>query len=210
MTYKAVIFDMGGVIMNYSKMPYIATFFELAKKDSSITQAWSDLETGKMTMKDGDTIFANLLDKNPALKEEMMAASTDGTLLSVFDHMTEDENFAKVVPKLRSYGYLTGLLTNNVYRTEERKRSMIMENAVKKFDVVIESCREGIRKPDPKIYSLASSRLHVDPSECIYLDDFFENCKGAEAIGMKSIQVSYEGTLPAVRELESLLKRKLL
>ena len=66
--------------------------------------------------------------------------------------MFQDEHFAKVLPKLKTEGYLIGLLTNNVFRTAEKKRSVIIENAMKKFDAVVESCREGVRKPNPQIY----------------------------------------------------------
>lgn len=34
-----------------------------------------------------------------------------------------------------------------------------------------------------------ASRLKVRPEECVFLDDFADNCKGAEAVGMKAIKV---------------------
>lgn len=208
--YKAVIFDMGGVVMNYSKMPYIERFFELSKKDDEVMKAWDDLETGKLSMEDGDLVFKKIMDENPSLHKEMLAASTNGCLLSVFNNMSEDENMAVVIPKLKSSGYLVGLLTNNVFLSKKKDESMVIKNAASRFDAVIESCREGVRKPNPKIYTAAASKLNVKPEECIYLDDFMENCKGAESVGMKSIKVSYDGTLSAICELEKLLQQKFL
>ena len=33
------------------------------------------------------------------------------------------------------------------------------------FDVVIESSKVGIRKPDPEIYKLACREMEIDPTE---------------------------------------------
>uniref|UniRef100_A0A0N5AT59 HAD family hydrolase n=1 Tax=Syphacia muris TaxID=451379 RepID=A0A0N5AT59_9BILA len=107
---------------------------------------------------------------------------------------------AVVIPKLKSSGYLVGLLTNNVFLSKKKDESMVIKNAASRFDAVIESCREGVRKPNPKIYTAAASKLNVKPEECIYLDDFMENCKGAD----------YDGTLSAICELEKLLQQKFL
>ncbi len=38
-------------------------------------------------------------------------------------------------------------------------------------DVVVESCKVGLRKPDPRIYELTCRALNVAPSRVIYLDD---------------------------------------
>lgn len=55
------------------------------------------------------------------------------------------------------------------------------------FDEVVLSGEEGITKPDPSIFALTASRLGVDPSECLMIDDIKENCDGAEMAGMYAI-----------------------
>ena len=57
------------------------------------------------------------------------------------------------------------------------------------FEVVIESSKVGIRKPDPEIYKLACQKLGVDPKDAVYLDDLGINCKPAHQLGMKAIKV---------------------
>lgn len=44
-----------------------------------------------------------------------------------------------------------------------------MEDAVQKFDAVVESCREGIRKPNPEIYKVCS---YLAIGEVEFLDNF--------------------------------------
>ena len=69
------------------------------------------------------------------------------------------------------------------------------------FDVVIESSREGIRKPDPRIYEMACEQLGVEPSEVVFLDDLGINLKPAATMGMTTIKVVQADK--AIAELEA-------
>ena len=72
-----------------------------------------------------------------------------------------------------------------------------------KFDVVVESAVEGLRKPDPRIYELACARLEIAPDEAVFLDDLGVNLKPARALGMTTIKVSDPTT--ALTELTAVL-----
>ena len=71
------------------------------------------------------------------------------------------------------------------------------------FEVVIESSKVGMRKPDPKIYELACKEMGIEPSEAIYLDDLGINLKPARALGMSTIKVLSADQ--AINELEQQL-----
>jgi putative hydrolase of the HAD superfamily len=60
------------------------------------------------------------------------------------------------------------------------------------FDVIVESSKAGVRKPDPKIYLMACEKIGVAPAACVYLDDLGVNCKPAAELGMKAIKVVTE------------------
>jgi putative hydrolase of the HAD superfamily len=60
------------------------------------------------------------------------------------------------------------------------------------FDVVIESSKEGIRKPNPQFYLLACEKLAIEPDEAVFLDDLGINLKPARALGMTTIKVETE------------------
>ena len=57
------------------------------------------------------------------------------------------------------------------------------------FDVVMESSKIGIRKPDPRIYQMTCEHMSITPEETIYLDDLGINLKPARALGMTTIKV---------------------
>ena len=76
------------------------------------------------------------------------------------------------------------------------------------FDVFVESSVEGLRKPDPRIYTLTCDRLGVAPESCIFLDDIGSNLKTARKMGIATIKV--ETPEAALRELAELVGLDLL
>ena len=58
-----------------------------------------------------------------------------------------------------------------------------------RFDVVVESSKVGVRKPEPAFYATACDLLGVEPTECVFLDDLGINLKPAEEMGMTTIKV---------------------
>jgi epoxide hydrolase-like predicted phosphatase len=63
------------------------------------------------------------------------------------------------------------------------------------FDVVVESWREGVRKPDPEILSRTLERLGVEAGEALMIDDLGPNLKAARALGMDTFKASDEKSL---------------
>ncbi|HCB33631.1 MAG TPA: hypothetical protein DEP69_00125, partial [Acidimicrobiaceae bacterium] len=78
-----------------------------------------------------------------------------------------------------------------------------------RFEVVVESSAEGVRKPDPRIYRLALDRMNaagggaVTAGRTAYLDDLGVNLKPARAMGMATVKVADPDA--ALDELEQLV-----
>lgn len=101
-------------------------------------------------------------------------------------------------------------LTNNV-RTghgmgmaRSQEQAAAIQELMALFDQVIESSKEGLRKPEPAFYRLACERMGVAPGEVVFLDDLGINLKPAAAMGMQTIKVSSE--MQALADLSALLK----
>jgi putative hydrolase of the HAD superfamily len=95
----------------------------------------------------------------------------------------------------------TGLITNNVALMNEGPGWHETVPLGDLFDVVIESSKVGVRKPDARIYELACEQLGVEPSEVVFLDDLGVNLKPAAAMGMTTIKVVDPAV--ALRELSA-------
>src|SRR6185503_10045341 len=92
-------------------------------------------------------------------------------------------------------GYLTACLTNNVVGGDDRDlagdvRAAEIAAIMDRFDVIVESSKVGVRKPEPRFYEIACELLGVRPDECVFLDDLGVNLKPAAAMGMTTIKVA--------------------
>lgn len=71
------------------------------------------------------------------------------------------------------------------------------------FNTVVASGDEGCVKPQPELYEIAATRLGVEPSECIFIDDVELYCEGARAVGMRALH--FQTTRQCVEDLKNLL-----
>jgi putative hydrolase of the HAD superfamily len=103
---------------------------------------------------------------------------------------------------IKAGGMRTACVTNNVMEFGEGWRSMVPVDDL--FDVVVDSCHAGVRKPDARIYRLALDAVDVDAEAAVFLDDHPANVAAAEALGMRGIVVGRD-RLEAFDRLEELL-----
>jgi epoxide hydrolase-like predicted phosphatase len=71
------------------------------------------------------------------------------------------------------------------------------------FDELVISAEVGVTKPEPRIYRLALERLGVAPGEAVFVDDFKENVDAARALGIHTIH--FRDRQQALAELEGML-----
>jgi epoxide hydrolase-like predicted phosphatase len=107
------------------------------------------------------------------------------------------------VVDLKRDGYATALLTNNIREFADAWRSLIPVDDL--FDLVVDSSREGIRKPNPAIFRLTLERLGgLMPERTVFLDDLEANLQAANALGIHTVHVSSDLSL-AIARLDELL-----
>jgi putative hydrolase of the HAD superfamily len=58
------------------------------------------------------------------------------------------------------------------------------------FEVIVDSAREGVAKPDPRIFALALRRLGADPARAVYVGDVPDvDVRGARAAGLDAVLI---------------------
>ncbi|NXI41108.1 HYES hydrolase, partial [Galbula dea] len=216
MSRRVVLFDLGGVLFG----PGLQHFLGSCERDFALPRNFlqevlsaggSEGPYGKVMR--GQITLSQLISK---LDEGCQQhASTLGiTLLPTF---SISRAFQEMVAKgtlngpllraarvLRRGGFKTCVLTNNwVDDSSGRLFSATLMNLLQRhFDLVIESCRLGVQKPDPRIYTYALEVLGAKPQEVIFLDDLGENLKPARELGMATILVRDTDTV--LKELQEL------
>jgi len=103
--------------------------------------------------------------------------------------------------RLRRDGHLIGVLSNNVREWEPYWQPIIAPAGG--FDVIVDSCRVGVRKPDPRIYRLAEEAAGTGAAGSVLIDDVAENVEAALAAGWRAIH--FRATGQALEDLGALL-----
>jgi putative hydrolase of the HAD superfamily len=202
MSIRAVIFDFGGVILT---SPFEAfARYEAAnglpdgflRKVNTVNphdNAWAKLERSEVDLAG----FARLFEAEAReLGHEVDGAAVIGLLAgTIRPEMVEALRLVHEQLK-------TAMLTNN-FVTGNAPAHSPMGEVMAHFDVVVESSRTGLRKPDPAIYELVCRELGVEPREAVFLDDLGINLKPARAMGMTTIKVVDPDD--AIAELESIV-----
>lgn len=211
--YKAVLWDFGGVI---TSSPFEAftryeqangleqDFIRSINATNGDTNAWAQLESNSISVDEFDLKFAE--------ESEARGHRVPGKdVLALLSGDIRDDMVKAL--KLIKENYIVACITNNVKTGQgpgmaknEAKANQISD-IMSTFEIVVESSKVGMRKPDPKIYQIACEQLGIDPSEAIYLDDLGINLKPAKALGMTTIKVL--SSTQALDELESILDMKL-
>lgn len=200
-----VLFDMGGVVMD-SPLHAIARYeaarglppnaINRAIAAAGEAGAWARLERGELT---AATFCEPFEAECRARGVEVRGAEVMAAIAAAG---APRPAMLEAVGRIRARGLRVGALTNNWTR-EEAEDDVIPHRLRGHFDVFIESRVVGLRKPDPRIYTLACRALGVEPARTAFLDDIGRNLKAARELGMTTIKVDDPGQ--ALRELSRLL-----
>ncbi len=201
MAVRAVIFDMGGVL--------------LRTEDQSGRREWEQrlgLRQGGLS----DAVFGSDISYRASIGElkdadvwknvgehfKLSEADAGQLARDFFRGDRLDTELASFLASLRPK-YKTAILSNAWPAARKTiSETLGLGNAV---DWIIISAEVGCAKPQERIYRIALDKLGVQPEEAIFLDDMPENVQAAKAIGMMGLQ--FVSTKQAIREIESALSR---
>lgn len=193
--FDAVLWDFGGVI---TSSPFEAfaqyetqrglpkNFIRTVNTHNPNDNAWAKMERSEIDAAEFSHLF----------QREAMALGHDVAGSAVLELLDGEvrERMVSALLTLKPH-YKIACLTNNVRsgRGPAMNRSPERAERVAKvmslFELVVESSRVGVRKPEPRFYLSACESLNIDPKRAIYLDDLGINLKPAQAMGMRTIKV---------------------
>jgi putative hydrolase of the HAD superfamily len=199
MRFRAVIFDLGGVVLD-SPLHAIAAyerelgipagFVNRVVVDTGPAGAWARLERGELSRRAFEAAF----------EAECRAAGHPLSAAALMERIAlcgPRPEMLRALRTLRGAGLALAALTNNwAHEAEGAAETDALRDL---FDVFVESSKLGLRKPDPRIYFHVCEALGVAPREAVFLDDIGRNLKAARELGMTTIKV--ERPEPALAEL---------
>jgi len=213
---EAVIFDYGGVLstppfagiadyerkMGYPERSLGQLLFGTGASPQGPTddfpdQDWHLLETGRLTL---DQFHARIVGRSEAVLGRPLDLADYAQFLRELG-LGIHWMVIHRVRELRADGYRTAICTNNVKEWGDFWKMTIPLDA---FDVVVDSCEVGLRKPDPAIFRLTCERLGVAPEAAVFLDDTRRHVDGARAVGLHAILA--RDPWDALAELDAVLE----
>ena len=206
---RATLWDFGGVILSSPFAPFSRYEEQRGLPDGFIRRlnatnhhvnAWAHLERGDIT-------FNEFCDR---FESEARQAGGELDAREVMGLLSGEVRPAMVEALRRCHERLrTALLTNNFTAAGSGGNDPAAGSGtdhsgiLSLFDVVIESSKAGVRKPDPRFYAMACDALGIRPDEAVFLDDLGINLKPAREMGMTTIKVTDPGR--AIDELQNVV-----
>jgi epoxide hydrolase-like predicted phosphatase len=199
--YRGLLVDFGGVLTTSVIEAFNAfcgveglepdAVFQRLAESREARRLVAELERGRIGEPVFEPAFAAILGVRP-----------DGLIDRMFSHTRPAPEVAEVVLSARRAGIRTGLLSNSWGKGRyERDRFAEL------FDAVVISGEVGLRKPEPAIYTLATSSLGIEPDACVFVDDLYHNLEPARELGMAT--VLHSDVEQTTAELEELLEVRL-
>jgi putative hydrolase of the HAD superfamily len=187
---RAALIDVYDTILSSKFVPRMAALVEpLGIAIGDWLVEWDklrdDRDRGKVTIAGSfaRTLTALGREPEPGLLADLLRRNEEltraGTLL-----------FDDTVPFLRwlrSNGVLTSLVSNCADTTRAQLADL---GIIPLVDAVVLSCEVGSMKPYPEIYATALEELGVAAVDAVFIDDQPAFCAGAEAMGIRPIQIA--------------------
>jgi putative hydrolase of the HAD superfamily len=192
MEYKAVIFDLGGVIINIDYEATIEAFdtlghgdFQTVYSQAQQSGLFDELEKGKIS---GQRFINELL---PHLK----VGTSPNKVVAAWNTMigTVPKERIELLQKVREK-YPVYLLSNTnelhlhaVLRSWNATSNLPMSAF---FDHIYLSHEIGMRKPNVEIFEFVCQDHQLNPAETLFIDDSIQHIEGARLAGLQAFHLT--------------------
>ena len=176
---KNIIFDMGGVLIDYNPEKTLYGMFDKEIADVLLKEIfrnslWSDKDRGIIMP---DEIMEKVRDRIPESVYDKTCEMVD----NVYPYMPPFEKMEGFVRMLKEKGFGIYLLSNASHDFHERRKGI---PALAMFDGVIISADHKLLKPEKEIYEKLYETFGLVPEECFFIDDSPANIAAARELGM--------------------------
>lgn len=182
MTRRTAIFDLGGVVLSWDPVRAFSAVVDDAAARRLMTDvdfsAWNRRNDAGRRYAEGE---AEVADTWPEYAEAITAYRRhfDRTLTG-----TVPGTSAVVAELARAGVRLLGLTnwSDETFPVAQRRFGIL-----RRLEAIVVSGREGVAKPDPRLYRLLLDRYAVDAASAVFVDDSPSNCEAAADLGMTAI-----------------------
>lgn len=176
---KNIIFDIGNVILKFSRDFLLSHFYKGAEYDllkEKLFCDWEKLDEDLISLEDYKENVCS------SLPQHLRNYAT-GVLDNWEYFMRYTDGIIDFIYQLKKQGYKLYILSNMTRHFIERDYKFPI---LKEFDGIVYSAPIKLVKPDPKIYEYLLNKYSLNPSECLFIDDMKTNLVSATRFGIKT------------------------
>jgi putative hydrolase of the HAD superfamily len=184
MPIKNVVFDVGGVLLEWNPAATVARLHSDPETQARIRREmfehadWHEFDRGGLTYDGAIEHFAR--------KTGLTAAQTRELLETTRDSLQPIPGTLRLVEDLAAAGTHLYLLSNmpaSTYEFLSRKHPFFS-----RFKYLVISGQILLIKPDPAIYKHLVEKTGIVPAESVFIDDVLKNVVAARECGLHAIQ----------------------
>ena len=179
-----LIIDLDGVVRHWDSAHFASTVesFGVTREQFAAeafeAALYEQAMTGVITAEEWDAEIGRRVNARYGCNPKAVAAAFATMVWSI------DEDVLALVQRVREAGKaMVALFSNASTRLEADLESCGADAA---FDVIFNSARLGLAKPDPEAFRTVARALGTEPERCLFVDDTGPNVEGARAAGMQA------------------------
>ena len=202
---ETVFLDAGGVLVNPNWDRVAAALaghgvaISAAALEAAEPHAKKQLDTGAAIQATSDNtrgwLYFNLVLERAGIA---LSPATEAALRELAQYHAQFnlwESVPREVPdaldRLRTAGHRLVVVSN---ANGTLRKHFARLDLARHFDVLIDSCDEGVEKPDPRIFQLALERSGARPETTLHAGDFYHvDVMGARAAGLQAWLIDAAG-----------------
>lgn len=175
-----IIFDMGGVLIDFNPDRYIARVTQdpadakLLKEELFVSEEWARTDRGDLSYEEA---YESVCQRLPERLHGCVRRLLDEWILDTPAIPGSEE----LVEALKAAGYKIYLLSNICEKFHTFRERI---PALRHFDGVFASADWHLVKPEPGIFQAFFAHFGLVPAECFFIDDSPQNIEAASRQGM--------------------------
>lgn len=184
--YKNIVFDFGGVMVDFDPHRYLIDLFGNRGLEEEVydltfgSREWQLLDAGRITRREANE---RMLQRARAVGRGFEA---EGVLDDWMSMLRPRRRMRTLVEQLKRRGYCVYYLSN----IPEDVLALLMERDFQGlFDGGVASCEVHVNKPDPRIYQALLDKYGLKASESVFIDDRQDNVQAAFELGFVGIRM---------------------
>lgn len=200
-TKKAVIFDVGGVVVQWQPLQLMREHLPAVLPDEAYARVFQSWAPGADWLEfDRGTVEPEALAERITRRTGYPRANIDSLIAAIGAHLKPMPDSVALIARVRAAGHALGLLSNMPRPYADHLEAT--HECFGWFDHRAWSGRLGLVKPDRAFFDHLLDRLGAQPAQAVFIDDHIGHVEAARRYGLSGVH--FQNAAQAEQDLRAL------